>query len=506
MEAEGVAAREPPWLHIAKWVFNQLTLNMIRRRPSLFTELPRLIAVLLTLWLASPGRATARDPAAAGAPTTAEKYLLDQAAVGKVADFNAAFADEGARVIRGAFLEELLTDSRKDCVIHRNGVQIEGAIVHELVDLRNSEITHDTRMVRCRFEGGVNFSRSVFKDGLSMEESAFQAPANFSEMQVGRGFTLQKTWFKHGANFEQLEVTGVLQAGDVSFEDENSTITFNNLKAASTVCFTNARFAGAVDFKFSHVVGDVRFDGARFTHANALASFEGLKVDGNASFAKAQFTGYVSFKDSHFNALDLAEVRWPSHEYGEWLWLNGMSYQRISAGEARNSLSNLLALVDRAAHHSAYSTDIYSSLEAFYRHEGYPREANQFLIAQKRRERQEVLHGMEWWWSLFLDWFVGYGRSPQRALLWSVSIIVIGMLVFRPHRMEPRTTNLKTDFYSSFWYSVDLFLPLIKLQDAELWKPRDNHRFARFWSRLHTMLGWALIPIALAAWTGMLGQ
>ena len=70
--------------------------------------------------------------------------------------------------------------------------------------------------------------------------------------------------------------------------------------------------------------------------------------------------------------------------------------------------------------------------------------------------------------------------------------------------MEPRTTNLKTDYYSPFWYSVDLFLLAIKLQDAELWKPRDNFWFARIWSRLHIMLGWALIPIALAAWTGII--
>jgi hypothetical protein len=51
---------------------------------------------------------------------------------------------------------------------------------------------------------------------------------------------------------------------------------------------------------------------------------------------------------------------------------------------------------------------------------------------------------------------------------------------------------------------MDLFLPLVKLQDAEMWKPRDDQWFARFWSRIHTILGWALIPIAVAAWTGML--
>ena len=166
----------------------------------------------------------------------------------------------------------------------------------------------------------------------------------------------------------------------------------------------------------------------------------------------------------------------------------------------------MLQLLDRTAHRTAYGIDVYSGLVEFYRREGYPRQANLFFIAQKRRERQEVLHGMEWGWNLFLEWFVGYGRSPERALFWSTSIVLFGMGVFRPQRMEPRKVDAKPDPYSPFWYSVDLFLPLIKLQDVELWKPRYEARFARFWGRLHTMLGWALIPIALAAWTGMLGK
>ncbi len=480
---------------------------MTRYGPSILTALPRSIAAVLALWLAPLATvAASREPAPAGAPNIAEKFLLDQVAAGKVADLSAAFPDEGTRRIRGVFLEELLTGSRKDCIVHRNGVQVEGAIVRGRVDLRNTEVTRETRLVRCRFEGGVNFSRSIFADGLSLAETVFLDPANFSEMKVIRGFNLQKAVFQQSANFEQLEVTGVLQAGGVTFLAENATVTFHNLKAGSAAYFTNALFAGAAEFKDSRVLGDLRFDGARFTHPTAFASFEGLKVEGSTFFSQVQFAGYASLKDSRFNALDLTQVRWPQREDGEWLWLNGVGYQRISAGEDRSSWSNLLALVDRAAHRSAYSSDIYSSLAEFYLREGYPREANQFLIAQKRREREEALHGMEWWWSLFLDWFVGYGRSPERALVWSISIVLIGVVVFRPHRMEPRTTNLKTDFYSPFWYSVDLFLPLIKLQDADLWKPRDNFRFARFWSRLHTMLGWALIPIAVAAWTGMLGK
>lgn len=469
-----------------------------------FPVWPRLLIALLALLLPLHAtRAAARDPLAAGAPTVAEKFLLDQLAAGQVADLTAAFPDESARVIRGVFLEELLTGSRKDLIIHRNGVLIVGALVRDLLDLRNAEIAHDTRLARCRLEGGVNFSKSIFAGSLSLEESVFHGPAHFEEMKIGRGFNLKNATFKRDAGFDQLEVAGVLQAGGALFEDASATVSFSNLRVGSTACFTNALFAGAVDFRSSRLAGDFRLDGARFTHATALASFEGLKVEGNTSLSQARFAGYASLKDSRFNSLDLANIHWPEREDGEWLWLNGAVYQRISAGTERNSSSNLLALVNRVARRFAYSTDIYASLAEFYRREGYPREANQFLIAQKRREREEALNGLQYGWSLFLDWFVGYGRSPGRALFWSALIVLAGMMVFRPHRMEPRTTNLKTDCYSAFWYSVDLFLPFIKLQDAEMWKPRDKLWLVRFWSRLHTMLGWALIPIAVAAWTGM---
>lgn len=445
-----------------------------------------------------------RVPVSAGPPTASEKFLIDQIVAGKVANLEDAFPNESARVIRGVFLEELLTGSRKDCVIHRNGVQMEGAIVLEPIDLRNAQVTSDVRLARCRFEADVNLSKCSFEDGLSLEGSIFSGAVNGTAMKIGRGAVLQGAIFRGSASFAQMEVQGVFQAGGVTFENARGSADFNSMKAGGNVFFTNASFGGTVQFQYSHVTDNLRFDGARFTNELALVNFEGMKADTGASFVGVTFAGYTSFKDAHFNMLDFSGVKWPVHSHAEWLWLNGMTYQRIASGAEKESWSNLLALVDRAAHRTAYSTDIYSSLAEFYRREGYPRQANQFFIAQKRREREEVLRGLERYWSLFLDWFVGYGRSPERALFWSTSIILVGVMVFRPQRMEARTTNIKTDHYSAFWYSIDLFLPLIKLQDAEMWKPRDEARFARFWSRLHTMLGWALIPIALAAWTGML--
>jgi uncharacterized protein YjbI with pentapeptide repeats len=444
--------------------------------------------------------AAARTAAKAGEPTAAEKFVLEQIAAGQMANL----AEAPAREVRAVFLEELLTGARPDCVVHRNGVQLEGAIIREPLDLRNAQFMADIRLKGCRFEGAVNFSRSVFREGVSFEESVFHEPALFSEMKVTRNLQLQQAVFKRGAAADQMELTGQLLAGRVTFEDSLRAADFSSLKAGSAVVLTNAVFAGQAVFRFARIAESLRLNRAQFSNPTALVDLEGVKVDGLASLAEATFTGYISLKDAQFKSLDFREVKWPQQPSREWLWMNGLSCQRVSAGEGTESWRKLLQLVDRAAYGTAYSADVYACFGDFYRREGYVREANQFSIAQKRREREEVLRGPEWVWSLFLDWFVGYGRSPERALLWSVSIILLGMAIFRPGWMEPRTTNLKADIYSPFWYSIDLFLPLIKLQDSDLWKPRDDRWLVRYWSRLHTILGWALIPIALAAWTGML--
>jgi len=235
--------------------------------------------------------------------------------------------------------------------------------------------------------------------------------------------------------------------------------------------------------------------------------FEEVKVGGATTFIDCRFAGYISFKDARFTAVDFSKVIWPTtHDDHPWLWLNGMNYGRISAGSEKDSWLNLYHLVQRSAHGSAYSSDVFTRLEDYYRKLGYPRPANAFFRAQKKREREEVLGGLSAAWSFFLEQFVGYGRSPERAIFWSVIIIGFGCVMFRPNRMEPQKSEYTERTYSPFWYSVDVYLPIIKLHDAEIWKPKEEYVLTHVWRRIHTILGWALIPIALAAWTGMLSH
>ncbi|HKP36443.1 MAG TPA: hypothetical protein VJT71_06265 [Pyrinomonadaceae bacterium] len=58
--------------------------------------------------------------------------------------------------------------------------------------------------------------------------------------------------------------------------------------------------------------------------------------------------------------------------------------------------------------------------------------------------------------------------------------------------------------YHPFWYSLDLFLPIIKLGEADLWTPRDDRRWAILYKKIHIIIGSLFVPIGLAAWTGII--
>ena len=70
--------------------------------------------------------------------------------------------------------------------------------------------------------------------------------------------------------------------------------------------------------------------------------------------------------------------------------------------------------------------------------------------------------------------------------------------------MELQKLEAASQNYNPLWYSLDLFLPFIDLQVANVWLPKQRRHFARHYMRVQTILGWILIPIGLAALTGII--
>jgi hypothetical protein len=237
-----------------------------------------------------------------------------------------------------------------------------------------------------------------------------------------------------------------------------------------------------------------------------------MRVGGEAAF-NAVFDGRVDLRYADFGRLDLSGFKWPNDSAD--LHVQGMSYKYVLAlGENKTeSLEPLLKWADK----SSYTADVYRKLEEFFARQGYRADADKAFIEGKLREREKYSPGIRgvreyvlsgdwhrWLGSTILYLLVGYGRRPWLAGIPCVVLVALGCVLFSPKKMEPQRQEDAHRVYSRFWYSLGVFLPFVDLQADKVWKPKADQTFLRNYMRVHALLGWILIPIVLAALTGLI--
>jgi hypothetical protein len=213
----------------------------------------------------------------------------------------------------------------------------------------------------------------------------------------------------------------------------------------------------------------------------------------------------ADLSEAEFTTLDLSESVFPK----EWnsphgFQLQGMNYKLLRMdSEESASHKMLLKLVNQ----STFSADVYGTLEAFFLREGYNSDADKVFVAGKRRDGKESLrrkHYLDWFGGKLLDWLVGYGRHPSQAGYFCAFFVALGFVLFRSEKMELQETQTTPRTYNRFWYSLGLFLPVVNFESDKVWKPKSDQTFLRNYMRVHMLLGWILIPILLAALTGLI--
>jgi hypothetical protein len=376
------------------------------------------------------------------------------------------------------------------------------------------------------FSGPVSFVAAQITGSLEARRTTFtnaEAAADFDSMKVGGHARFDDAKFSGPVNFTTAQITGNLSAQWAAFTNATATADFSGMKAGvvsfagsiarGPINMRDARFLDLVvvgpkenveekqhrypllDLSRTVITRELRIEDAELKKIIATS----LQVSGPTSLTNLTVTEELNLEHSTFLNITLSNVSWPQGTKDSLL-LAGMTYQHISAGDKPDSWRHLLALVKEAK----YDASAYNTLEAFFRRQGYSNRADEVFLDHKRRVRGEFLGGIKWAWSAFLDYFVRYGRKPQLAFVWSLIVVILGCFVFRRQGMEPRNPGSKSSHYHSLWYSLDVFVPVIKLQAADDWVPKQDRRLARQYIYVHRLLGWILVPIGLAAVTGLI--
>jgi uncharacterized protein YjbI with pentapeptide repeats len=510
------------------------------------------LGICLAAFLTTISASAAAPQIGAEGLNPAEEWVVAQVTAGKIADLSKQFPEEDDRQLSAHFLEDLLMGTLPDVKLHRHGVQIEGACIDEPIDLKNAQIRCLVWLVHCQFNKNVTLDGANFAGVLLFDRSSFKEGANFSSMKVGSRALFQNAVFEgpvyfiladiagdfdaKGAKFQNrqkevsfdgmkvgsralfqnavfegpvhfisADIASYFDADGAKFQNKQKEVNFSNMKIRADAFFNNAVFDGSVDFGGADIAGDFDAKGAKFQNKEETAKFDGMKVGRRALFQNAVFDGSVNFRYADFAWLNLSSASWP--KVAAQFSMQGMSYKYIRAvpgpGNEPESHTALLKL----ANQSAYTADIYSNLEKFFLSQGYRSDADQAFIDGKRRERDQYLQErswLRWCGSWLLDKLVGYGRRPWQAGMPCAVLVVLGCVLFSPNKMEPQKPEDTPRVYSRFWYSLGLFLPFVDLQADKVWKPKADQIFLRNYMRVHILLGWILVPLVLAALTGLI--
>jgi len=468
------------------------------------------------------------------AQNEAESLVLRQAASGKVAELGNL--PEGKRKIRAKFLARLLMGKLQGASVSHEGVRMTHAVVEERLALAGAEIPFAVWCNYCEFKNGVDISYSHLRGDLSFVGSTFGGDVDLDGLRADGRVVMKMATFAGPFNISDARIDGDLKASGATFSDREGT-------AAQ---FASIKVSGDAHLDHLVLTAPLTLDGAEvrtltlgkvetgdpapnpeekpglyaaetiiLSHATVHRDLRiigvqvkqllgyGLKVQGLTTIKNVTVTALADLSHAELSSLMLGDdVVWPANAAS--LKLAGLSFRYISPDipSDETKWEKLSEWVD----HADFMMAPYQQLEDVLKKQGRVEQANDvYERMQKKAWTQGRLNAKGKIKNALLYLLVGYGREPQWVFYWCIPVVVIGWMVFRKREdVEPKEPKDKDSPYDPLWYSIDLFLPLSTLHAADVWIPRQNSWFRRYYARVHSILGWILVPIGLAAVSGLI--
>jgi uncharacterized protein YjbI with pentapeptide repeats len=368
------------------------------------------------------------------------------------------------------------------------------------VDFRGIKTGNSIFFQEAQFQGPVRFEFSEiganFRGSGAKLLNACQAKS-FAQMKVGQkvfldGVTICCGFDLSYGDFHDLEISGVIKDQQTA---QDSTMNLPRLNLIG------------IQVQRELTVADASID-------ELLAS--NVQVKGPAHFRNLAIKTLADFRHSSFQAMDFQQVAWPKpkKEDGKMvrkLCLSELTYNSISIDKPEDSDHSAdysekdFRAINRFLEDSTFNTQTYVQLESFFKSIGKESWANKTFIRMHDRDLEENYHWADpvrWLEWLFWGKLAGYGKKPFRVFFISLALIILGACLFDPEYLMDNKMSSGGRTYRTllirFFLSLDRFLP-IELGLSKHWNAKASRFPIWFYFHLQQILGWILIPIALAS-------
>lgn len=346
----------------------------------------------------------------------------------------------------------------------------------------------------------------------------FKKTADFIATRIGGQLDLAAARFEgealfRGANLQRGLILSwrVGTTGQVHAAEFRARADFRNVQAAERVQLAGVTFHDQVTFDATKWEVPMAFEKVRFRKG---ASITRAAFPQGADFSAARFEGLLDLTDSTFRTLRLTTLaKWSDGP----IELRGSTYEEFSG-----DVDALLEAFTRA------DRPVFTRLEKSLRQVGRDDEADVVYLRSQSRERVrnwDEHHYGEWLFSSLYGLLGNYGVRPYRLLVFSAVLIWLGAVIFQlpgavTHKDSVSGAALPTRRMSRFdavALSICYFLP-VEFPLEEEWvattTPLTYHlplmkkavrlRPAAIANFVLRLSGWIVVPLALAAVTGML--
>ncbi|MEY4199009.1 MAG: hypothetical protein RLZZ265_749 [Verrucomicrobiota bacterium] len=377
---------------------------------------------------------------------------------------------------------------------------------------------------------GVVFGGDALFNAMAVERHAvfgpigtnspthFKKTADFIATRIGGQLDLAAARFEGEALFRGANLQRGLilswrpgTTGEVHAAEFRARADFRNVQAAERVQLAGVTFHEHAAFDSTKWDVPMAFDEVRFRKG---ASITRAAFPQGADFSTSRFEGLLDLTDSTFRTLRLTTLaKWSDGP----IELRGSTYEEFSG-----DVDALLEAFTRA------DRPVLTRLEKSLRQVGRDEEADIVYLQGQNRERirnwEEHRYG-EWFFRSLYGVLGNYGVRPYRLLVFSAVLVWLGALVFQlPGAVRRRDLASGTSHpagrlnrFDAVALSICYFLP-VEFPLEEEWiaatsplsyrLPLVNKtvqlRPAAIANFVLRLSGWIVVPLALAAVTGLL--
>jgi hypothetical protein len=393
---------------------------------------------------------------------------------------------------------------------------------------RNAQFNHQEKVIDFRFaffETALVCTNAIFKGGATFNGSKYNSHADFTnakfenkKQEIDFSFSYYRlalqcvgTIFEGGAIFNTIKCDGKADFERVHFRNKDRTIDFKFSYFAGNLRFPMAVLSANISLDYSQI-------GASFNLKNTLINNK-LSLN-HVSIKRLSLDEVCPFRRE---SLDLRECVFGSFEADKKHWKQFVAAQM----------------------EGVFSRDPYLQLEKYYQSIGNDVEAKEVYFEGRCAIRKYEKGNNTINWSrrrragdFLLKLLTGYGVKTHRLLYPILFFIFLGVLIFwdndaikakedNANRIKaatlemrsdqgtnseqgtsaPQSANLKSPqndwdkIFNRIFYSVDLFVPVIKLDLTDKWVPASPGR--EKYAVIHRIAGWFLIPLLVASWSGI---